>query len=384
MRKPSEVITEVISLVRDGIKSYSNDMEVVVWNWSWNAFYEPPCREIIDKLPADVLVMTGFERGGVKLINGEERIIDEYSLSFVGPSKQFVDTVKAVNENGLRIMAKLQIGTTHELATVPNLPLIGNLYDKAMALKSYGIKDFMGCWNFGNMLTANTASFDYFLNTSALLNKHDTMMAFATEYFPGCVPEWVVAAWREFAVAMDSYPFSTSFLYSGPLNYALSYPLLPEPVSDTVSGRSWLMDYRGDNLENSLKTFDLDTVINCLKSVFLRWKTGVEYLVNGLKSNSSHHGLEELNNANVCYHIFRSGWNIYRVYKLRRSWNDAKFKDYFQIVEDEIENLQQVLPIVKEDRRFGFHPEAQGYMYDSNSIEKKIKNLKWRLSRRTR
>ena len=41
----------------------------------------------------------------------------------------------AARERGLRVMAKLQLGTTHELATVPSLPLIGNLYDKARALR---------------------------------------------------------------------------------------------------------------------------------------------------------------------------------------------------------------------------------------------------------
>ncbi len=38
-------------------------------------------------------------------------------------------------------MTKLQFGTTHELASVPNLPLIGNLYEKA---KSDIIKNLPG------------------------------------------------------------------------------------------------------------------------------------------------------------------------------------------------------------------------------------------------
>ena len=102
----------------------------------------------MNALPDDVILMAGFERGGRKKILDKMRVIDEYSLSYVGPSATFRRCADLARKRGLPIMAKLQIGTTHELATVPSLPLIGNLYDKVKAFKKLKIRSYMGCWNF--------------------------------------------------------------------------------------------------------------------------------------------------------------------------------------------------------------------------------------------
>ncbi len=374
-RSPAEVISEIIKLIRDGIKSAAPAQEIIAWSWSWNAHYSSPYKEIIDLIPGDVTVMADMERGGEKIILGKKRIIDEYSISYPGPSEQFTEIMEYINRKGVKGMAKLQIGTTHELATVPNLPLIGNLYKKARFLRETGIKSFLGCWNFGNMLSANTASFNYFLTVPELYEQDIALASFAEEYFPGCSSKEVVSAWNLFAEAMDNYPFATSFLYSGPLNYALSYPLVPGPVSSKTTGRSWLMDERGDNLEATLSEFSLEEIISGLELLSALWYKGLTFYRKGLKHVTGPHKAEELNTAEVCYHIFYSGLNIYKVYKLKKKWSNSLLPEYRSILKDELSNLKEVLPFVVSDNRFGFHSEAQDYMFDPPSIEEKIKSL---------
>ena len=57
---------------------------------------------------------------------------------------------EAAQQRGLAVMAKLQVGTTHELSTVPNLPLVDHLYEKLVGAEQLGLAGFLATWNFGN------------------------------------------------------------------------------------------------------------------------------------------------------------------------------------------------------------------------------------------
>ncbi|OGV38623.1 MAG: hypothetical protein A2020_03615 [Lentisphaerae bacterium GWF2_45_14] len=376
-RKPGDIVNEVIKNVRDGIKSVDKSMEIVAWNWSWNAYEKDPSPEIIKNLPKDVIYMADFERGSKKKILGKDRPIDEYSLSFNGPSERFSKSTQCAKKAGLKIMTKLQFGTTHELATVPNIPLIANIFDKANHVRSNKITGFMGCWNFGNMLTANTAAFNYFLTGKKHKTKKAALEAFASEYLPKCDEKKAAAAWMSFSKAMDNYPFSIPFLYASPINYTLAFPIKPGHSDDVPCGRSWLMDkVRGNSLEASLGPYTLDEVIKGLGKTCSEWEKGLEKVREALASSPSRHAEDELDTAETCGHVFRSAWNTYRSWKLTRKWNKAKMKDFIKIAKNEIENLEKALPILRRDKRQGFHGEAFGYMFNSELVSKKIKALK--------
>lgn len=376
-RKPGEIVSEVLHNICDGIKSVDKSMEIIAWNWSWNMYEKDPSPEIIKSLPRDVIYMADFERGSLKKIAGKDRPIDEYSLSFSGPSERFSKSTSCAKKSGLRIMAKLQFGTTHELATVPNIPLIANVYEKASYARKNNLRGFMGCWNFGNMLTANTAAFNYFLTGSEHKSKKLALEAFANQYIPGCDAKKTVEAWLKFSKAMDNYPFSIPFLYASPINYTLAFPLKQEQSDDTPCGRSWQMDkIRGSKLEASLGPYTLDEVIKCLGKLAAEWKKALGLFDAAVKTSRSKHAKDELNTAKVCYHVFRSVWNTYRAWKLTRDWKACKLGEFTKIAKDEAENLAEVLPVLKKDRRQGFHGEAFDWMFTPELVAKKLKSLK--------
>jgi hypothetical protein len=376
VRKSEDIVAEVITLVRDGIRTFSDSIEVIAWNWSWSFYIDAPCEEIISQLPKDVILMAGFERGGKKNILGHvDAKIDEYSISYAGPSEQCRETFSLAKTHGLRCFAKLQFGTTHELATVPNLPLIGNLFQKASFIKQQNLAGFMGCWNFGNMITANTAAFNWFLSAESPSEAARALPEFAEYYFRGGDNNKVVAAWTAFAEAMNSYPFCISYLYAGPTNYALGFISQPAPLNDKSAGRSWLMDERGDDLSGAIADFSLDEIITGFGIVAAKWSDGVKLLKLALAGLDNKHVVAEIANAEVCGGAFRSTWNLFRFYKLRLAWDDKKLPAYKQISEDELINLQQVLPYIEQDSRLGYHSEAHGYMFNAEIIKKKIATL---------
>jgi len=381
-RSPGDVVAEIIGLVRDGAKAGAPEAEVIAWNWSWNAYEADPSPGIVRSLPKDVILMADFERGGRKTILGQERDIDEYSLSFTGPSERFTGARECAEKAGLRVMAKLQIGTTHELATVPNLPLIGNLVKKAHYCRAHDLKGFVGCWNFGNRVSANTAAFHFALEPDSPDDPRQAMEAFASHYFQGCEAGRVADAWEAFGEAMDHYPFSIPFLYSSPINYTLAHPLRPGPSDGIPCGRSWQPEERrGDCLEGTFPPYTLDEVIEGFTRVHYGWSKGLEALEAGLRGSDSPHAREERNTARVCRHIFRSVRNTYQCWKLRRDWK-ASFEEAYQtITEDELANLREVLPVLQDDPRQGFHGEAFIHLFNEDLVEAKIQDLQTQLGR---
>ncbi len=168
---------------------------------------------------------------------------------------------------------------------------------------------------------------------------------------------------------MDNYPFSIPFLYSSPVNYTLAYPIRPGPPDDIPCGRSWILDkISGDSLEKSLDGYTLDEVIEGFDIIRRKWKAGLEILEKALDKSQSPHKDEELGTAKTCCHVFRSAWNTYRAYKLRKNWNGLSIKEFMKIADDEIRNIEEILPVLKNDARQGFHGEGFGYMFNETLV----------------
>ena len=379
-RHPREIVADVVNSIHGGFHAAGNNAQVIAWNWSWSMYEQDPQKQIVDMLPRDVTLMAGFERGGWKTILGKTRVIDEYALSYAGPSERFVASVKTARRRGLKTMAKLQIGVTHELGTVPNLPLIGSLYEKARAMRRMKVASYVGCWNFGNMLTANTAAFNHFLGAKRLLPRPQALAGFARDYLPGCDAQGVAAAWHTFREAMDHYPFCIPFLYEAPLTYAVAHPIEPGPIRPAGVGPAWRLVPRGDELQGTFGPYTLGEIIQGLRALSRLWWQGVEAFENAVAGCDTPAALQELNSARMAGHCFQSGRNLYRAYRLRRKWSDSRLEPLRAVMRDECEHLPGALRIAEADRRMGFHSGCQRYLFTPSGIRGKLRRLKELLS----
>ena len=375
-RTSSEVISELIRTIYNGMRDASATQEMIAWNWSWAMVADE--KKIAADLPPGVVCMADFERGGrYPMLEHADHVIDEYALCYPGPSERFTETTDIASRHGLRIAAKLQFGTTHELGSVPNLPLISNIHAKADYLRRHGCAGFMGCWNFGNMTTANTAAFNFFLTEEAPDDRDTALEAFAAKYFPECTPSQIAEAWRIFADAMNHFPHSIPFLYQGPASWALGH-FVPPGAMRGKGGNSWQVNERGDDISAAFKgsEFTLDESLDGFKYLSARWREGVEVLSRGLNGARDAHSLEELGNAIVCGAAFRSAYNHMRLYKMKLEKNSADGEEYRKIAADELKNVTEALPYVEADKRLGFHSEAQAYLFDAPRIKEKILKLR--------
>ncbi len=390
-REPADIVADIILAMHRGIRRNSPDFRFIVWNWGWDMWgYCAPYHEILDRLPADIILMTAPEMGGrMDLWRHPDTLFDEYSLIYPGVSESCLALCKYAQRRGMSMIAKLQIGTTHELATVPNLPLMGSLFRKAVYLNELGFIGFIGCWNFGNFFSANTAAFIHFLSLLKPRGEFVELAAFADIYFPGCNARKTVEAWEALGNAVLAYPFSKQFIYNSPVNYTLAYHeiYMPGPLTGKTCGASHLDVPRGDDLSRSVtcdikngflpeNTFSLDEVIEHTRRLAKLWDYGGAMFADAVASSQAHAAWLELNNILLIGTIWHSLNHTYRIYRLRQDWSLKAATEFAEIVNEELPILEKALIYAAGDTRQGYHPEAHAYLFSPEYIQRKIAALK--------
>lgn len=386
-RTLAEVVAEIVNTIASGIYAASEMAEVIAWNWEWPAEAEA---DIISRFDRRIILMGAFERGGRKVIAGKERLINEYALSYIGPGKSFSTLYDECSKRGMKIYAKLQIGTTHELATVRNLPLIPNLLKKVQWLRNHKIQGALCCWNFGSRLSLNTFAFQKFLEYDLKQDDETILLTVASEYFSRTVnPAKVLTAWKIFVEAFDHYPFCVSFLYKGPVNYVLRYPF-PHPEAQCVPmQRSWIpLKVMGTNLKEAVNLwrgedmsceasegqFDLNSMVDCLKKQAETFESGLAVYDSALSGDIADNSTVELKNAIIIGGILNSVYYTFAAYQLCQT---VKFNaaNWINLADAECRNLQKILPLLKDEKEIGFHSEAQDWFFTEKTVNEKLAGL---------
>ena len=378
-REGWEVALEEILLVREGIRKKSEKMDIIAWNWGWAMWLPTPCKELLEKLPKDVILMADCERGGVQdMAERPSFHMDEYSLTYAGPSPRCKGTIEYGMSIGLKGMLKLQLGTTHELGSVLDLPLMTNIFRKASYLKNNPELGYMGCWTFGNSTSGNTAGFNFFLREDVSGNMEEALKSFAEYYFPSCNASGVLRAWELMEQGSKYMPFAIPFLYRGCHAHALSYTSIfnTGALNTRSAGTSYRpFENRGDDLSGSVNmpgNFSLDELVSNLGKMAVIWKIAAETMLEALGGKDDKH---EAGNMFICAALMQSAEYAYRAYRLRLNWDDSKKADLLHIVNGEIENVKNALPYVEKDPRQGWHGEAYIRMFTPESMKEKLQHL---------
>lgn len=375
-RNPMAIVREVLQAMHVGTRAVSATARTIAWNWSW-AYYEPdPQPSLLPHLPQDMALMLDWERGGENVMpHGKRNFIDEYSLAYVGPSERFMALYREAQRLQLPVMVKLQVGTTHELATVPNLPVVDNLYRKLCAAEALGCEGMLATWNFGNTFSLNTAAVAQFAETTVRPEPHAFVTELAERYFGVPDGDGVADAVAHFSAALAWFPFDQDLLYYWPGNYAPAYLLSSEPLHGTFMGWCCLMQERGDDLSATETQFTAEETADLLGRLVAEWELGVAILDTALAEIDTEHVRLERGVVHAVAHIFRSTMHVYQTYLLRRDRPADMAERYATILRDEIANLTALLPWAEADPRIGFHAECQGQMFSPEIIREKIAEL---------
>lgn len=395
-REPAELVGQLAGTWVKAAAQASPCPRVLAWNWSWSMWYAEPQAEVIEALPAEAELLVDWERGGTRPWFDRQIMVDEYALSYAGPSQRFERSWERARQRGLPVHAKLQLGTTHELATVPNLPVIPTLHRKCTGLNAHEINGFMGCWNFGCMPTLNTFAIGLFASDP---RKYESERVFfhdlIARYFGEADEQAIVSAWRDFCEALTHYPFSIRTLYKSPINYAVAFPLTSR-YEDAPLARSWVKDRWGDRLEEFLGPFTLEEMTRGFEAMVPHWRRGLEAYRAALSSSEgadqeqAAHRHEELSCAEMIHLHFQAMVNLLQFHQWRKAKLEAlalsppcevPLDDSARmIIQRHIDVARAALPLASADARLGYHQEPQAYLYDRAMLEAAIEQMQQQIA----
>ncbi len=380
--EPGQIFRQQAEVMRDALRQANPEAEFLGW------FYAPGQRdggrlsrqlaEVARFWPDDIGMMINFESGGRLRQLGRDRVVFDYSLAYLGPSELFREIAGVVKKPA----AKLQVGCSHENASVPFIPVPSNLYEKYKTMHSLGVYAVMQCWYFGNY--------------PGLMNKAAGRLSF--EPFPASEeefllelarPDWrrfapqVVKAWQFFAAGYRNFPGNLSFEWYGPLHHCIAWPLHLFPVDLPISP-SWLLKHfpevSGDRIGECLTYHHtLAEGLELCRIMAAEWEQGfllLEPLKKEFQGNRPR--LADIDLAEAILLQMQSARNLLEFYQLREEMlykgcdNLAAMRE---LVQQECRNTERMTELCRQDCRLGYHSEAEGYLFFPAKLEARLELL---------
>jgi len=360
-RPHDELLAEVNNTIAEGVLRGNPEAKVLVWDWGWDdAFAE----QIIQRLDKRCTLLSVSEwslpinRGGVASTVGE------YSISSVGPGPRAVRHWQYAQAAGLKTAAKVMVNSTWEVSCIPAIPAIELIASHARNLAGEGVRDVMMTWSLGGYPSINFTVFQQMLSDpSASLDE------IARELYGEKSGPLVRQAWKEFSDGFAEYPYNIGTLYNGPQQLGPANLFYPEPAGWHAS----MVGFPYDDLDAWRSIYPADIYIAQVRKVadgFARGAVWLEQALAGEDASDIRAMLEtDLRRAQGFKCVFRSIENQ-ASYVLCRDRQDTAGMG--KIVESEMRNVQEFLPLCDADPTFGYESSNHYFFLRRDLLEKLI------------
>ncbi len=401
-KKPWEILNASLSAMEQGMHDAAPGAELISWLYvpqpqrymtgdNYNIadwIYEIPAHT-----PKGVILQYNFESGVTRTEFGKLLVGGDYWISNPGPSSRFSRIAEVARENGTKVSAKIQTGNSHEVATVPFVPVPSLLFKKFSGMRKLGVTHTMMCWYFGsypglmNKAAGQLSMYPFPENLDSFLNQ------LASVNWKKEDISKVVEAWKEFSEGYENYPLTNMFQYYGPMHDGPVWPLLLKPadaplsptwqINSSITLKPWPPS--GDRVGECIgEILNLEEVVELTRRMTTSWDKGLA-IFNGLQNHYSNEPerILDIGVAKALGIQFRSGYNILHFYLLREKMFRMEGRQRLEIldqlaeiIKEEIVLDKQLIVLCENDSRLGFHSEAEGYKYFPEKIKWRIEQLK--------
>jgi len=392
-KEPWEILYNSLSAMERGMHDAAPNAELISW------LYMPQSQDLADwvyKIPAHtprgVILQFNYESGVHRNVFGKDLVGGDYWLSPPGPSARFARLAKIARKHGTEMSAKIQTSNSHEVATVPIVPIPSMIYQKFTGMRHLKVSHSMLCWYFGNYpgmmnKAAGLLSFEPFPK-----NENIFLHRLASIYWKKEDVSAVVEAWNQFSKGYANYPLNITFQRYGPMHDGPVWPLLLKPADAPLSPTWQLGGYAnnrwppsGDRIGECIpEPLTLSETLELCRRMSSAWNRGVAIL-DRLRSHNSNEPerLLDIGLAKALGIQFQSGYDILKFYLLREKMYRMEgierlqiLKSLKQIINTELDLDEQLLKLCKQDSRLGFHSEAEGYKYFPDKIRWRMHQLR--------
>lgn len=387
-RGPAEVIAELNTLyekgIRKGVQNYKERVDsnyqgkgpaLIAWDWGWRDGW---AEGIIPKLPSNTAIMSVSEwdlpinRGGVP---GK---VGEYSISAVGPGPRAKRHWAIARQHGLKIVAKIQAGTTWECGGVPYVPALENVAQHAVNLREEKVGGLMTGWTLGGYPGSPNLEVVSIIGSDPQISVRTAMEKVAQRRY-GPAANDMVEAWYHFSKAFREFPYHIGVVYFAPLHSGPANLLWEKPTgyNATMVGLGY------DDLKKWRSIYPDQVFIAQLYKVANGFDEALESVRHRIKGKNltgeqKHEIQKELRIAEAVSILYRSVANQAEIIRLRDAVVEDRNarKKVRSLLENEIELAKKLYALQSVDSRIGFEA-SNHYFYVPDDLKEKVLNCRY-------
>ena len=261
----------LLDRVKRTIRKYSPAADIVFWTYNWGYAEKDARLRLIRSLPRDISLLVTFDMWETFTDeNGEDYRIDDYSISFPGPSQVFIDEAEEAHRQGLRLYTMCNTGgRTWDSGAAPYLPAprlwIRRYEGLRAAHDRYGLSGLMESHHYGWLPSFLTS-----LSRNAFMTGRapdDAMLASIARRDWGRDADKALEAWERFSRGLEGIVAAAVDQY-GPYRAGPAYPLTfdQEKADVVIPSAPWAI-HGGDGIWNPIYP---DTVLDHPGKTLLR------------------------------------------------------------------------------------------------------------------
>lgn len=375
----AELYAEMARTFSNAMKKYAPEAEF--FGWYYSAFHMPgePENTVVQQVasawPEDCTLLYNCETGGENEQCGRTLIVQDYSLSWAGPSNFW----KGLASRAKKIAAKMQTGVSHEDATVPYFPVPDILFERYQGLKAAGnCEAVMQCWYFGSVPSIMNKAAGRLSFTPMPESDQEFLLELARPDWGEHAPQ-VAKAWKAFSVSYRNFPECIAFKWAGPLHFSIVYPWYVYPADLPISP-SYTQAFpknSGDRIGECMGyVFSFAEIRSQLKKMDELWQQGMALLApcadNELRQ-------KELRVAEAIGLQFGSTRRLFEFYYLRDKmiFDGCDNKEAMkELIKAELEATLRMAELCKLDTRLGYHSEVESYCFFPEKLYARAELLK--------
>ena len=393
---PCYDLPDWINMVKDIIRKYKSDADIVLWSYNWAKQDEKYRIALIDNLPTDISLLATYSRPDIVAFDGVKTFLADYTLSTAGPSNYFLSEAKAAKRRGIRFYAMSNTGgLTWDFGVIPYEPFPYQWESRYKGLleckEKYGLCGLMESHHFGfyPSFVSEFAKYYYFEST----NKQENILRdiLAGHYGESNVDK-VDKGLKIWSDAICEYVVEDVDQY-GPLRIGPAYPLclnrtfIPFESEHAHFGTGILRTEYNPYIKvvvphTSFPTLRLNISIKQFEKMEKLILEGIKILNSVENPNYELQQLIDLGKYIKCCIRTTLNTKYFTTARTRMANsydNDSIRKcilELKQICLEEINNAKEAIPLVRRNSRFGWEPSME-YLGDEEHIIWKIKQVEY-------
>ncbi len=385
-----------IARVRDSIRKYKSDADIVFWTYNWGWAPEAERLALIESMPTDVSLLVTYEMFELYPLGDIYEYCSDYTIVFEGPGNYFKSEAEVAAKRGIRLYTMSNTGgMTWDLGVLPYMPAphqwIKRIENMRKANTDWGLCGLMESHHYGFYPSfigdlTNLALSDTELSTKEIF---ETVLAKHFGKDSVQAAEKALQLWSE---AYTNFTPANEDQY-GPFRIGPAYPLcfrrifnVPSAPYAHFGNRIVYPDYptfpANDRPRNTADALRIPVEIVANEKARKQMQEGIAILEDIENKNDAllrliNMGKFIANTLTTAIHTKK--WYITKTkLQVAQSKADANalIQTLHEIGEAEVLNVQSTIPLVEADSRLGWEPSME-YIGHKENLEWKIRQMRY-------